>query len=91
MSGSYPPGGALFTNERKTSDKHPDYRGNLEIDRDLLKIMVEQAKAGEKINMDLAGWKKTSKSGSTFLSLKADKPYKKAEQKPAPIDDEIPF
>jgi len=80
MSGSYPPSGALFTNSRKTKDTQPDYRGNLEISKDLLKIMIEQAKAGEKINMDIAGWKKTSKTGTSFLSLKADKPYKKEEK-----------
>jgi uncharacterized protein (DUF736 family) len=80
MSGTYPPGGALFTNQRKTSDKHPDYRGNL----------VEQHKGGEKINMDIAGWKKTSKSGTTFLSLKADKPYKK-EENSSPVSDDVPF
>ena len=89
MSGTYPPGGALFANDRKTNERAPDYRGNLEISRDLLKILVEQAKAGEKINMDIAGRKKSSKSGSTFISVKADKPYKKAEQNAA--DDDIPF
>jgi uncharacterized protein (DUF736 family) len=90
MSGTYPPGGALFTNQRKTTDKHPDYRGNLEISVDLLKLMVEQHKAGDKINMDIAGWKKTSKSGTTFLSLKADKPYKK-EEISGSVSDDIPF
>jgi len=90
MSGTYPPGGALFTNQRKTNDKQPDYRGNLEISVDLLKLMVEQHKGGEKINMDIAGWKKTSKSGTTFLSLKADKPYKKEENSSVAVDD-FPF
>jgi uncharacterized protein (DUF736 family) len=90
MSGTYPPGGALFTNQRKTNDKQPDYRGNLEISVDLLKLMVEQHRCGEKINMDIAGWKKTSKSGTTFLSLKADKPYKK-EESSSPVSDDVPF
>ena len=90
MSGTYPPGGALFTNQRKTSDKHPDYRGNLEISVDLLKILVEQHKGSEKINMDLVGWKKVSKSGSSFLSLRAEKPYKK-EEKSTPVFDDAPF
>jgi uncharacterized protein (DUF736 family) len=90
MSGTYPPGGALFTNQRKTTDKHPDYRGNLEISADLLKLMVEQHRGGDKINMDIAGWKKTSKSGTTFLSLKADKPYKK-EESSGSVSDDIPF
>ena len=90
MSGTYPPGGALFTNQRKTNDKQPDYRGNLEISVDLLKLMVEQHKGGEKINMDIAGWKKTSKSGSMFLSIKAGPPYKK-EEKSSPVFDDAPF
>jgi len=90
MSGTYPPGGALFTNQRKTSDKHPDYRGNLEISVDLLKILVDQHKGSEKINMDLVGWKKVSKSGSSFLSLRAEKPYKK-EEKSSPVFDDVPF
>lgn len=88
MSGSYPPGGALFANSRKTKETQPDYRGNLEISKDLLKVLIEQAKAGEKINMDIAGWKKTSKTGNSFLSLKADKPYVK--DAPA-AKDEVPF
>ena len=41
--------------------------------------------------MDLAGWKKTAKSGSAYISLKADKPYKKAEQASAPVFDDAPF
>ena len=39
MSGTYPPGGRLFVNDKKTTEKHPDYRGNLEISVDLLKII----------------------------------------------------
>jgi uncharacterized protein (DUF736 family) len=90
MSTTYPPGGALFANDRKTNDKQPDYRGNLEISVDLLKLLVEQHKGQGKINMDIAGWKKTSKSGTTFLSLKADKPYKK-EESSSPASDDVPF
>jgi uncharacterized protein (DUF736 family) len=40
--------------------------------------------------MDIAGWKKTSKSGTTFLSLRADKPYKK-EENSSPVSDDVPF
>jgi len=90
MSTTYPPGGALFANDRKTNDKQPDYRGNLEISVDLLKLLVEQHKGQGKINMDISGWKKTTKSGSMFLSIKAGPPYKKEEKASAPVDD-FPF
>ena len=86
----YPPGGALFLQTNKRSEKAPDYSGNLEISKELFKYLLEEAKAGRPIKMDLAGWKKQSKSGTTFLSIVANKPYVK-EQKSAPIDDEIPF
>jgi uncharacterized protein (DUF736 family) len=45
--------GVLFTNDKKQSDKHPDYKGNCTID-------------GQKYW--ISGWKKTSSKG-TFLSL----------------------
>ena len=86
----YPPGGALFLQTNKRSEKAPDYSGNLEISKELFKYLLEEAKAGRPIKMDLAGWKKQSKSGTMFLSIVANKPYVK-EQKSAPIDEEIPF
>ena len=86
----YPPGGALFLQTNKRSEKAPDYSGNLEISKELFKYLLEEAKAGRPIKMDLAGRKKQSKSGTTFLSIVANKPYVK-EQKSAPIEDEIPF
>lgn len=82
----YPPSGALFTNTRKTSDKHPDYTGSLEISMDVLKVLVEQAKSGQPIKMDIAGWKKTSKAGKSFLSILANKPYEK-KQESSSFDD----
>lgn len=82
----YPPSGALFVNDRKQSDKHPDYTGTLEISMDVLKVLVEQAKSNQPIKMDMAGWKKTSKAGKSFLSIRADKPYKK-EEKSSSFDD----
>ena len=46
--------GALFVNERKENGKQPDYTGKINIDG---------------VEKKLAGWKKESKSGKTFLSL----------------------
>lgn len=73
----YPPGGVLFINKRKTTDKHPDYTGSLEISRELLGELVAAAKAGKEIKMDVSGWKKQSKAGNNFLSIVAKKPYEK--------------
>lgn len=51
--------GALFKNERKTSDKHPNATGYLIAHRDI--------KAGEKLN--LAAWTKDGGKGK-FQSLR---------------------
>ena len=69
--------GALFKDNKKGSDKAPDYRGN---------IMV----AG--VVYELAGWIKTGAKGN-FLSLKAQPQgdRQEAPRKSAPKDDSIPF
>lgn len=46
--------GVLFKNEDKQSDKHADYRGNINID-------------GKEFWLD--AWIKTSKAGKKFMSL----------------------
>ena len=48
--------GALFLNDKKESDKHPDLTGNL-IDNDGKKWRV-------------AGWQNTSQKGNKYISLK---------------------
>lgn len=69
--------GSLFINEKKTSDKQPDYNGNVLIN-------------GKK--MQIAGWKKQSKSGSTFLSIQISEPREASttSAKPA-VSDDLPF
>ena len=69
--------GALFKSTNKQSEKHPDYWGDIEID-------------GKKYS--LAGWKKPTKAGDTYLSLKASdfKEYVKKEKQADPAGD-IPF
>lgn len=46
--------GALFKNDKKEQENHPDYQGNITV-------------AGRKYR--LAAWIKTGKSGSKFMSL----------------------
>lgn len=47
-------GGALFPNDRKEKETHPDFRGNINVDGKEYWIK---------------GWKKSSKSGMKFVSL----------------------
>ena len=47
--------GVLFVKKNKKNEKQPDYDGNINVD-------------GK--DYAIAGWKKTSQKGATFLSLK---------------------
>lgn len=58
--------GSLFKNNYKTEDRHPDYKGKINI-------------AGK--IMDIALWKRMSKDGKTpFLSVQVAEPYQKEQQ-----------
>lgn len=99
MASSYPNTGALFINNRDDNPKAPQWKGDIELDADLLRILVEKAKARQPIKLALAGWEKESPKAGRFISLRADKPYEKPAAAPAPAsspvgsydDDEIPF
>jgi hypothetical protein len=78
--------GALFKNNDKEDEKHPDYRGNLNVGG---------------TEYWLSAWLKTSKNGMKYMSL-AIQPKDARTAKPknetsksaggrVPFDDEIPF
>lgn len=75
--------GALFRNERKESDSHPDHTGTLNVGgRDYW----------------LSAWVKTTRDGRKFFSLsikpkdgEARTDNKRSGDRPAPLDDDIPF
>jgi hypothetical protein len=84
-----PSHGALFKNERKQQDSHPDYRGDVV--------------TPDGVKYELAAWLKTSNSGKKFMSLKLSVPREAVEgtrepprqqargQGPLGLDDDIPF
>jgi uncharacterized protein (DUF736 family) len=57
--------GTINRNEYKKEDKHPDYRGTIDVD-------------GQ--DKEIALWVKQSAKGTTYFSVKISEPYKKAEQ-----------
>jgi uncharacterized protein (DUF736 family) len=74
--------GALFKNDKKATDNHPDYTG---------KAIIE----GQQYN--LSAWVKTSKTGTKYMSLSFNIWQLKTETPPpapAPIsspNDDMPF
>ena len=73
--------GAMFANEQKKSENHPDMRGDLYLDKTFL---IEQAhKAdGALVKISISAWKKEAKSGKKYLSLSASEPFVKKESNP---------
>ena len=72
--------GAIFKNDKKTKETHPDYRGKVNVN-------------GK--DMEVALWLKESKMGLKYFSAQFTPPYKRAELSPTPIaqaeDDDLPF
>jgi uncharacterized protein (DUF736 family) len=73
--------GALFRNERKQTDKHPDYTGNINVNG---------------VDFWLSAWIKKSKAGQPFMSLSVKPKEEKPQEKPAGVaapefDDDLPF
>jgi uncharacterized protein (DUF736 family) len=72
--------GALFKNSDKTENRHPDYRGNINVNG---------------VEMWLSAWIKTSAKGVKYMSLavqpKTEGPAKKTTSARADLSDKIPF
>ena len=71
--------GALFKNDKKQSDNHPDYKGTINVDG---------------VDYWLSSWLKTSKSGTKFMSLsvqpkEAQQAPQRPAQRPAPSHDAV--
>lgn len=78
--------GALFVNDRKESDNHPDSKGTLN---------AHCPHCGESTDFWVSAWRKVSGSGAKFLSISV-KPKDMKASDPAKAaagitDDDIPF
>jgi hypothetical protein len=73
--------GALFRNDKKESDRHPDYKGSLNVGG---------------TEYWISAWLKEAKSGTKYMSLAvtAKEAKTEPETKPQPqggFDDDVPF
>ena len=74
--------GAIFKNDKKTAETHPDYKG---------KVNVNGA------DMEVALWVKESKAGMKYFSATFQEPYVKPPVLSPPAepfaqdDDDLPF
>ena len=73
--------GAIFKNDKKTSETHPDYKGKVNVN-------------GK--DMEVALWLKESKTGMKYFSATFQEPYVRPVLTEIPLkvddsDDDLPF
>ena len=68
--------GSVFINRDKKAENHPDMRGLIHVDRNLLIDLLTKNKEGN-IKLSLACWKKNTKNGEDYLSVGISEPYEK--------------
>lgn len=82
--------GRLMAAQSKRSEKAPDYWGEIAIDvKDMTKVQQQNGLYVFKIN----GWKRKTKTGTTYLSLAIDRYIPKGEEPQRHNDDDsdVPF
>tara|TARA_R100000900_G_scaffold137159_2_gene115488 strand:+ start:221 stop:532 length:312 start_codon:yes stop_codon:yes gene_type:complete len=83
--------GGLFPNGYKTSDKHPDHNGKVEITDDMLRTLMAQRKAGQTPVIKLAGWNRTAKNtGQAYMYVSAETVEEDANEAQAPAPAPAP-
>lgn len=84
-----PNSGTLMASKSKKTEKSPDYWGDVTLD--VSKLGLQDGKG----KVRLSGWKKQSKTGTTFLSLQLAPQQEQQdmprENKIQEMDDDIPF
>lgn len=80
MTKDYPPSGVLFSNNKKKTEKQPDFTGDLELSDEVVNDLVDQMSRGiTKPKLSMAGWKKVSRNGLHFMSLVGSVPREKPQ------------
>lgn len=79
--------GAIFTNNFKDNDKKPDWTGDIEMSKSMLKELVNKIKSGDVgenggVVLKQALWNRTSKNGNEYKYSRLEVKQKQAETAP---------
>lgn len=79
--------GTMWQNDKKATDSHPDWRGDIHLDQDFLKQMME--KSDGLVKLQVSAWDNKNR-----LSLSVSAPFVKVEKTPpkkSVEDEDVPF
>ena len=84
--------GFIFKNKFKKDQTHPDLKGDVYLDKQLIEQLIKDSKDNV-IKIHLGCYSKKGKDGNTFLSVYASKPFVKPthSQQFNDKDDDLPF
>ena len=71
----FPNSGAFFPVRQKNSPNAPDMNGSFTLDGDVLAYVLDMHQRGQKVELELKGWHRTSRSNSNYISLNVDIPW----------------
>lgn len=87
---------SLFKNDRKETEKQPDFTGPGSISKEDFMAIADAITAGKcnfddrgQIKLRIAGWKRESSGGKSYISLQLSVDDYQAAAKPAPAKDEL--
>ncbi len=99
--------GAIFTNKFKDKDTKPDWTGDIEMSKAMLKELVKKVKAGDLgekggVVLKQALWNRTSKNGNEYKYSRLEVKKEQVEQVAEPVtsvnddadtfgEEDIPF
>jgi predicted solute-binding protein len=83
--------GFIFKNKFKKEENHPDLKGDVYLDIDLISQLIKESKYNV-IKLQIGAYIKTSTDGSKYLAIYASRPYLIPNTSQASgLDDDIPF
>jgi hypothetical protein len=84
----YPNRGTLWSNQYKKTDTQPDMKGDIKIELDLMRQLMEEAES-DHVVIKLDGWVSKDKDGNRKVGLKVNTYKKPAASAPGkdPWDD----
>lgn len=81
--------GSLFKNERKQTERQPDYTGPGQVSKEAFMQLADAVTSGQvvfndrgEIQIRVAGWRKESRSGQPYISLQIQLDQPRTQQEP---------